>query len=43
MNTPIFDLLCVEYPDLHWEQGTVTLLSYQGPVRVAAIGPLRVL
>jgi hypothetical protein len=41
-TAPIFDLVRLEYPEISWEQGTVSLSTFQGGViRVVAISPLR--
>ena len=41
-NWPIFDLVCLEYPQISWDQDTVSLCTFQGGViREVTIGPLR--
>lgn len=40
MNTPIFDLLCLEYPELSWSQDVTTIGTLQGQVVREVYGPL---
>lgn len=40
MNTPIFDLLCLEYPELAWSQDATTIRSFQNQVLREAYGRL---
>lgn len=42
-NSPIFDLLCFEYPELQWQQDVTKLTTLQGEVVREVFGPLRVL
>ena len=38
----IFDLVCLEYPEIRWEQDTVNVTTFQGVVlREVPTGPLR--
>lgn len=41
-SSPIFDLVCLEYPGISWEQDTASLCTFQGVVvREVAVSPLR--
>lgn len=43
MNTPIFDLLCLEYPELSWSQDVTHLVTVQGETVREVYGRLTVL